>query len=119
MTDYITPFEEFGYEVSDGWVPIVKELHAKLNEIGDIEVFQIKSKFGELRCYADVNPDCEGYDNKNRLMNDLIDTYEKICKSTCEWCGSKDGVTTKNYRGWIWTLCKNCAEKKINSYNNK
>ena len=105
----ITPFEEFGFEVHDGWLPICKKLYKELTDKG-AEVFQIKTKFGELRCYLENDTD---------ETNAIIEKYEDICSKTCEWCGSNKDVHTKAYKGWIGTLCSNCQEKLESNGSNR
>lgn len=105
----ITPFEEFGFEVHDGWLPICKELYKELTDKG-AEVFQIKTKFGELRCYVK---------NDTGNTDAIIEKYANICSNTCEWCGSNKNVHTKAYKGWIRTLCSNCQEKLENNGSNR
>ena len=105
----ITPFEEFSFEVHDGWLPICKELYKELIDKG-AEVFQIKTKFGELRCYIK---------NDTGKTDAIIEKYANICSNTCEWCGSNKNVHTKAYKGWIRTLCSNCQEKLENNGSNR
>ena len=118
MRNYVTPYEEFGCEVHDGWLPIVEKIPKLIEQYNrnrqideQIEIFQIKSKFGELRVYLD-------YKNGNSA-NDipgLTDEINKIideCNHTCEWCGSKENVKTSAHKGWIRTLCEKCKEKLI------
>jgi hypothetical protein len=120
--NYITPFEEFGYEVHDGWLPICEKVTKKIEEYNiahsdnPIEIFQIKSKFGELRVYL-----METNTEKDRTPEELIPfikEMEKEALGTCEWCGSKEGVRTFSYRGWIRTLCGPC-EKELKERNER
>ena len=101
------PFELFGFEVHDGWLPIVKKLVEELKETDpEVEIEQIKTKFGELRCYTSYN---------NNKIDEIINKYEDICANTCEYCGSNDNVTTfANKNRWIVTLCSKCKEKELN-----
>ena len=105
----LTPFEEFGFEVHDGWLPICKELYKELTDKG-AEVLQIKTKFGELRCYVKNDTD---------VTDAIIEKYEDICSKTCEWCGNNNDVHTKGYKGWIRTLCNNCQEKLESNGSNR
>lgn len=122
MRNYITPFEDFGFEVHDGWLPIVQKIPELVEQYNrnrsfdeQIEVFQIKSKFGELRVYLD-------YKNGNSVddIPGLTDEIDKIickCCNTCEWCGSNENVTTSAYNGWIRTLCDKCNNELRNKQN--
>lgn len=102
--DYATPFEEFGFEVHDGWLPIVKKLVEELKEADPrVEIEQIKTKFGELRCYTSYYTD---------EIEKIINKYEDICANTCEYCGSNENVTTFATKSrWIVTLCDKCKQK--------
>ena len=121
--DYVTAFEEFGPEVSDGWTEISEKVIERINRYNTdhpdnpIEITQLKSKFGELRVYLgnlrtgkDINPPEE--------LKPFIEEMEQEALGTCEWCGSKEKVRTFSYRGWIRTLCEPC-EKKLKERNER
>lgn len=123
IRDFVTPFEEFGYEVSDGWIPICEKVEKKIEEYNKshlnapIEIFQIKSKFGELRVY--LMDAITGDDiHTPEELKPFIEEVEKEALETCEWCGSKEGVRTFSYRGWIRTLCGPC-EKELKERNER
>jgi hypothetical protein len=63
---------------------------------------QIKSKYGGLRFYMTHGTD--------RIF-ELIDKAEDKSYETCEKCG-KPGKARDV--GWIWTLCDECYERKMN-----
>jgi len=116
VRDFVTPFEEFGYEVSNGWIPICEKVEKKIEEYNKshsdapIEIFQIKSKFGELRVYlmdATTGDDIHTPEE----LKPFIEEVEKEARETCEWCGSKEDVHTSSYRGWIRTLCDPCNDE--------
>ena len=113
IRDFVTPLEEFGYEVSNGWIPICEKVEEKIEEYNKshsdapIEIFQIKSKFGELRVY--LMDAITGDDiHTPEELKPFIEEVEKEAQETCEWCGSKENVHTSSYRGWIRTLCDPC-----------
>lgn len=108
--DEVTAFEAYGFEVDDGWLPLVKELVDKIEDLGVI-VLQVKSKFGQLRCYITTDNNSEGYEKAKEIIRE----YEDKCKHTCEWCGSNDEVRTISNKGWLRTLCKKCQEKIKNN----
>ena len=95
IRDFVTPFEEFGYEVSNGWIPICEKVEKKIEEYNKshsdapIEIFQIKSKFGELRVYL-----------MDAITGDDIHTPEEL-----------KPFHTSSYRGWIRTLCDPCNDE--------
>jgi hypothetical protein len=120
--NFVTPFEEFGCEVCDGWLDIcdrVKERIRQYNEAhhdNPIEIFQIKSKFGELRVYLmETNTE---EDRTPEELRPFIREMEKEALETCEWCGSKKEVRTFSYKGWIRTLCDSC-EKELKERNER
>jgi len=87
--------------VGPGWEPLVDELHAKVLALKpDIEVVQVKEKFGGLRYYV-----------ANRSIDEtisaLIHEYEALSFKTCEWCGETEGVETSagKKRLWLKSLC--------------
>lgn len=84
--------------VGKGWMPLVLELHKKLENIyPEYEISQIKEKFGTLRYYVGSMTK-EGYA--------LIDAAEAESAKTCEECGHP-GKLRKG--GWLKTLCDGCA----------
>jgi hypothetical protein len=86
----------WGFEIGEGWYPLIEELCAKIKEIvGDKEfvVEQVKEKFGGLRFY------CQGGSSE---VNDLIWKTEENSLKICEECG-KPGKSRKG--GWIKTVC--------------
>ena len=75
-----------------------------------IKIFQIKQKFGDVRCYAQANSK-----ELQRHVDMCIAALEARCEYTCEGCGKvgKDFIR-KNAHGWIHCLCDDCI-----SYNNE
>lgn len=83
--------------VSDGWHPLLEELIEKLNilcENMNVQVTQIKEKFGGLRFYADGLTE-EGWK--------LVEEYERKAYHVCEKCG-EDGKY-RDALSWKQTLC--------------
>ncbi|MHA1948224.1 MAG: hypothetical protein ACW99G_02510 [Candidatus Thorarchaeota archaeon] len=98
-----SPLEIFGCEVLDGWFPIIHKLCediVKTNPSEDCYFLQIKEKFGTLRIYMT---------SSSKEVYDLIDEAEKQSESTCENCGSTDGVTLEG--SWVKALCPPCRGK--------
>ncbi len=93
-----------GFDVGNGWVPILEELCEKLSKIvpEDFKFVQVKEKFAELRVYTNTH---------RKEFEDLI--YEAVLKSqkTCEVCGKEGKQATS--RGWIKTLCTSHTEKFV------
>jgi hypothetical protein len=91
--------------VVEAWAPTVKhaldDLEALRAAGADIQVIQIKEKFGSLRMYVKGS----GY----AQAEPIVAKAEIETQSICSVCGSKEdvkrGVKAKN-DGWILTLCK-------------
>ena len=93
----------FGREFDAGWNSLVDELIKKLDVLPDeIEILQLKEKFGQLRCYI-----AGGSDD----AHDIITEYEHYSEHICEYCG--EFYTAKEHlsHGWVKTLCDKCAKK--------
>jgi hypothetical protein len=82
------------FEIESGWYVLVKDLIAKLIELGwDKEIHQVKQKYGGLRFYTGATSD---------EMRTVIREYENLSYKTCEVCGEPGEVRPG---GWIETLC--------------
>ena len=103
-----------GAECGDGWVPII-DAFLTLAGNNDYVVGQLKEKFGTLRFYWHGEPVGEGkvddvwYD----IANALESYAEHTSSFTCERCGKDGELRTK---GWMWTLCDECEEKRANAH---
>lgn len=112
MTDMTrpTPYEKYKVECDPGWKGLYEPLIALCN-LWNIEVAQVKEKFGGLRFYIG---------SVDSRLNDLIRAAEAASYKVCEMCGFsggewKDGiykplVTTEGK--WRKTLCKDCRIKR-------
>lgn len=89
------PFELFGIECGKGWHPLIKPILEACQEL-DVEVAQVKQKFGALRIYLDGAPS---------WLLDMCDLAEELSCYRCEECGV-EGKPRGN--GWIRTLCDSC-----------
>jgi hypothetical protein len=101
----------FGFMCGYGWFPIIYELLDKIQaivdktpELKDIQVTEIKEKYGGLRFYINYGTD---------EIFDIIDEYEKKSFTVCERCGDPGKLRKNDYR-WYKTLCDNCYDKWIN-----
>ncbi|MDA8215926.1 MAG: hypothetical protein M0Z64_11725 [Nitrospiraceae bacterium] len=98
----------FGFECGDGWVPILEELFAKIDEvvkrdkIENFKVVQVKEKFGGLRVYTH---------NGNDEIQNLIREAEKVAGMTCEDCGQL-GIN-REVNGWWRTQCDRCHGQRL------
>jgi len=93
-----------GFAVSTGWWPILETLCANIQSHTDwknregevvpqVEVHQIKEKFGGLRFY---------YGGGDEQISGMVRMAEAWADSSCEECGA---VGKRRSGGWIRTLC--------------
>jgi hypothetical protein len=107
----------WGIECGDGWYMLLDVMchllqwdtdhnnSKKGNNEGrnpQIEVVQVKEKWGELRFYT------TGY---NDHQSGIISFAESMSHHICENCGSTDDVQ-ETKTSWIRNLCKKCRETK-------
>ena len=93
----------FGFDTGDGWFKLLKDLLLVLKKLGaeNFEIVQVKTKFGGLRFY---------YVGGGREVETVIDWAEQVSYFICEFCG--ENAKWRSLRGWQWTLCDKCWEKK-------
>lgn len=96
------------FACGDGWFNILKELSDAINCIiketeCSCRCYDVKEKYGTLRFCMDTS---------TNTIDTLIAMAEKISAETCESCGAPRILREK---GWIATLCDECAKpKKVN-----
>jgi len=99
-----SPFALFGFELRDGWYPLLRELSEGLEPLfrncPAARVAQVKEKFGGLRFYIDGGTDA---------IYELIDAAETKSLRTCDQCGAEG---ERRGGGWVRTLCEVCDEKR-------
>jgi hypothetical protein len=88
----------FGFECSDGWFELLKELSEKLESEG-VVASQVKEKFGGLRFYLRGGATDEVWD--------IIDAAGDKSLEICEICGQPGTLKGK---GWVQTLCDACTK---------
>jgi hypothetical protein len=99
-----------GFAVGAGWYPILETLCANIQhhidwrvkqgkEIAQVEVDQIKEKFGGLRFY---------YSGGDDEISGMVRMAEARADIACEQCG---GIGTRRDGGWIRTLCDKHEEE--------
>ena len=107
----------FGFECSDGWFSLVKNLCEDISQYfitkhggipEDFSVLQVKEKFGGLRFYISGAP---------AEVHDIIRDAELESYYICEHCGKvcpkyvKGGEYVSFHRDdlpWVLTLCDSC-----------
>lgn len=104
----------WGFEVGDGWFPLLAEAAKKLEPLvvkyakrypeswkaGFYRATQIKEKYGTLRFYI------SGGDDK---IYAIIDKAERQSSKTCEICGKPGKLRGK---GWYYTRCLRCCGRE-------
>ena len=95
---------QFGFEHDDGWYDLLDRLMENITEYlkkndfkYNVEVAQIKEKFGGLRFY---------YSGGNEEIDNIVSFVEDLSYKTCEFCGSTNNIGRTD--GWIITCCSNC-----------
>lgn len=98
-----------GLECSGGWYFLIDNLcnciqnYININNLPQVEVVQVKNKFGMLRYYLN---------SSDPTIDGMIWLTEDISHKTCEICGSnKDVVHTS---GHVRTLCGVCLKGEEN-----
>lgn len=96
----------FGFECGDGWYWLIDNLcsciqnYIDANDRPQIEVTQIKEKYGTLSFY---------YIGGNDMVDGMVWLAEEMSGTICETCGTTKNVTQT--KGWIKTICKKCLEE--------
>ena len=103
---YDLPIELFGVECGIGWknlyepiIEWIKNYNSNKPKEEQIEIHQIKEKFGGLRFY------CNFYTDE---LKEMIHNAEKESFRTCEFCGTKENVG-HTISGWYTTCCEQCV----------
>lgn len=132
-------YQKYGCECGDGWFELIQELCQRITNVYkfegmdiDLEILQIKEKFGKLRFYyrhfedsntiqaidflgvgslrlSVASEECE-YKKK---ISVLVHCYEKWSAHICEKCGARGELRTDLL--WKKTLCEDCYHAMIES----
>ena len=110
-------FMEDAYcECGDGWYELLRQLCAEItgayNEKNlevDIEIAQIKEKFGALRFYYHTS---RADPTIHNIIWKIAEKYEEKSEQVCEVCGADGRLRKKS--GWLRTLCDGCFENGEN-----
>jgi predicted DNA-binding antitoxin AbrB/MazE fold protein len=91
-------------ECDIGWFDIIDEALKDIQNVSfeegeNIQVVQIKEKFGGLRIYYDAETEDE---DRLRRLEDIVYNAEKVSYTVCEICGE---AGKPNKKSWIKTLC--------------
>jgi hypothetical protein len=101
----------FGFMCEKGWYPLIYDTLDKIEEIVvrdelDIQVTEIKEKFGGLRIYLD------GYTDE---IDKIVQDAEEQSFHICEICGEPGKLREVNR--WLMTRCDRCANLKTGNLN--
>ena len=105
----------WGFECGDGWYNLIYRLCEEIQgyidnnkhlKIPQVEVTQVKEKYGTLRFY---------YDGGNEKIDGMVWLAEGLSAYICENCGHLDSKNTLKGKGWIYNMCNTCWDKKNNS----
>jgi len=93
----------FGFSCDDGWFDLLHDLCNGLSSYTDIEIIQVKEKFGMLRVYYSFT-NLESFTEEiKESMRKFVSEIENKSAHVCEVCGKKGKL--RNELPWIKTLC--------------
>lgn len=105
---YDLPIDLFGIECGKGWkclyepiIEWIKNYNIDKEKEQQIEIHQIKEKFGGLRFY------CNFYTDE---LKEIIRKAEQESFRVCEFCGTKENVG-HTISGWYMTCCEQCISE--------
>ena len=96
----------FGFMCGLGWYPLIYETLDAIQSVVDrdnldIEVAEIKEKYGELRIYmSSYVPEIE----------EIINEATRKSLEICEICGESGERIDRS--GWLMTRCEECLKKE-------
>jgi hypothetical protein len=93
-------YREVSVECGQGWEKLYRPLIDMAVEL-NIDVVQVKEKFGGLRFYVNRN---------DVVLDKMIMEAENKSFDICELCG--EGAKRRNLNNWIVTLCDSCYNKE-------
>jgi hypothetical protein len=96
----------FDFQCGEGWYPLIWDMLDKIQDIVDetgidLEVTEIKEKYGALNIYL------SSYTNE---IFDIVREAENKSTSICEICGKEGKLVKVGY--WWMTRCDKCLEKE-------
>ena len=98
--------------IPEGWLPLVDLLCQRLDSIlkptpfAVMKIVQIKEKFGEFRCYYQLE------NVPNRTISIDIDEAVSLASAASRHCCQRCGEPGEMVRdgGWMHVTCDNCAK---------
>src|SRR5690349_11906919 len=100
----------WGFECGDGWFKIIDRLCKKLQKESyrsgyQVEAFQVKEKFGELRFYIGAGTD---------KHHDLTWKATNKSRHVCEKCGKPGKL---HGYSWLYTACHEHTDQEDKEYD--
>lgn len=95
---------QFGIECGNGWYKLLDKLCDEITKACkrdkiEINVIQVKEKYGSLRFYVDSSPE---------EIDKLIDKAEFESEKTCEICGEPGEIDYE--LAWLRCRCEKCED---------
>lgn len=106
-TELIQKYPYLDKYVSCGWYKLLDQLFSYIESIinkDEIEIKQIKNKFGSLRIYLNYKPSV--IPDTRDLIDKKIGLIERASHEACEECGELGRLT--NLGGFYTCRCQNC-----------
>ncbi|WP_079912986.1 hypothetical protein [Paenibacillus sp. 32352] len=102
-------YSAYGFQIGDGWFGLLENLFSEIEELYksrdlaiEIELRQVKEKFGVLTIYLN---------NALDEVYELTDKYAEQSKTVCYSCGRAGSY--RRIGGWWITMCDPCTEQRI------
>lgn len=110
----------FDFSPADAWSEIISETIEQMIRLEpEVQIVQVKQKFGSLRLYYDVPFGTS--DEKRAELHNLVFAAEIACDDICENCGKRPASKDYDKRnaGWVKTLCESCGTSTLPPLVNK
>jgi hypothetical protein len=118
INDFPDMFQHIGapgmVSTPPGWEPIAKQFCTFCaNTHLDIDILQIKQKFGGLRIYYQFH---DGFDKDERveILQGYLLALEAWARHTCQYCGLPG--EKKTLGGYMCIICPQCEQEKATDY---
>ena len=96
--------KKFYKAFNKGWNKLFEELLVEL-EPYDVEIAEVKEKYGTLTVYA--------YSKTHQAeVRNIIDKYEEKSEHVCELCGDEGEMRTIQ-GDWLKVLCEGCLKEIV------
>ena len=130
-------YARWGLEINKGWYAIIERACLDISEILDkyalpqdtFVLLQCKQKWGKLRMYWKLSFEksvavidfigqgtVDFNDYSSPIKKEIKETIDKAyneASKTCEFCGSTNESVSLRQGAWVYTLCGNCYQKRL------